>query len=365
MYSEFAPAMRHHAPAEPIIEPIIEPDLPIVDAHHHLWYLPEVALTAIEGLDNICSRELAPTFRRHPRYLFDEFIADLASGHNVRGSVHVDAETMYRTSGPEAMKSLGEVEFVNGVAAMAASGLFGEIKVCAGIVGGVDLKLGDAVEEVLIAHVRAGGGRYRGVRSPIAYDDDSTILGEGVGAPHVLLEPTFRTGLKWLHRFGLSFDALLLEPQLPDLIDLARAFPETQIILNHVGAPVGVGRYAGKRKERFPVWRDCIRTLSRCSNVTIKLGGLGIPFGGFRSYRSSQPATSQHLAEEWRPYIHTCIETFGPHRCMFESNFPVDSGVCTYPVLWNAFKRLAHGASRDEKIALFSGTAVRVYRLDI
>jgi L-fuconolactonase len=347
-------------------EPIIDPNLPIVDAHHHLWFFPEASLAALELRDSICARSLAPIYRRHARYLFDEFMTDLKhSGHDVRASVYVDAHSMYRASGPEAMRSAGEVEFVNGVAAMADSGIFGDVKACAGIVGGVDLTLGDAVEDVLTAHVQAGGSRYRGVRSPVVYDDDSQILGAGVGLPHLLLDARFRSGFSRLRQFGLSFDAFLLEPQLPELVDLARVFPDTQIILEHVGAPVGVGRYVGQRQERFASWCESICTLSRCPNVSVKLGGLGIPFGGFKSHMSTPQATSLQLAEEWRPYILTCIEAFGAHRCMFESNFPVDSTVCTYSVLWNAFKRLAGGASTDEKSALFSGTARRIYRLDI
>jgi predicted TIM-barrel fold metal-dependent hydrolase len=158
---------------------------------------------------------------------------------------------------------------------------------------------------------------------------------------------------------------LVLEPQLPDLIDLARTFPDTQIILNHVGVPVGVGRYAGQREARFPLWRESIRTLSTCPNVAVKLGGLGLPFGGFKSFGASPPATSAQLAQEWKPYIETCIESFGAQRCMFQSNFPVDSATCSYAVLWNAFKRLASGASKAEKAALFSGTATRIYQLEI
>jgi L-fuconolactonase len=348
-------------------EPILEPELPIVDAHHHLWFLPEAALAAMEAQESIAARALAPTYRRHARYLFDELMVDFTSGHNVRASVFVDAHAMYRASGPAALKSVGEVEFVNGIAAMAASGLFGEVQACGGIVGGVDLRLGDAVEEVLRAHVQSGGGRYRGVRSAavVAYDSDASILGPAVGTPHLLLDPQFRAGFQWLHRLGLSFDVWLFEPQLPDLIDLARAFPDTQIILEHVGAPMGVGQYEGQREARFPLWRDNIRALSRCANVVVKLGGLGIPFGGFKSFRATPPATSWQLAEEWRPYIETCIEAFGADRCMFESNFPVDSTTCTYPVLWNAFKRLAAGVSTNEKTALFSATATRIYRLDI
>jgi len=357
------PGRRHHREAHS--EPIIDPELPIVDAHHHLWFLPDASLSAIEQHDSVASRALAPMFRRHSRYLFDEFLTDLKSGHNVLASVFVDAHAMYRTNGAESMKSVGEVEFANGIAATSASGLFGNVKVCAGIVGNVDLRLGAAVEEVLVAHLRAGGDRYRGVRARgIVYDEDATILGTGNGVPHLLLDDTFRAGFGCLHRLGLSFDAWLFEPQLPDLIDLARAFPETQIILNHVGAPMGVGRYAGQRKARFPLWRERMRTLSQCSNVAVKLGGLGIPFGGFASYNADPPASSEELAAEWRPYIDTCIDLFGVERCMFESNFPVDSAACSYAVLWNAFKRVTAGASAAEKAALFHTTAKRVYRLE-
>jgi predicted TIM-barrel fold metal-dependent hydrolase len=364
------PIFRASTPRDKVIEvnltlaePIIEPDLPIVDAHHHLWFVPEAVAKAIEAQNSFITLALALTFRHHRRYLFDELIVDLTSGHNVRATVFCEAHAMYRSSGPEEMKSVGEVEFVNGVAAMAASGAFGEVKACAGIVGGVDLRLGDCVEEVLIAHLQAGGGRYRGVRTSVMYDEDPRIVGKN--APHILQEAKFRAGFARLSRLGLSFDALVLEPQLPDLVDLARAFPDTQIILNHVGAPVGEGRYAGQREARFPLWQKHVRDLATCENVAVKLGGVSIPFGGFKSLTAIPPFTSEQLSAEWNPYIDTCIDAFGAHRCMFESNFPVDSNTCTYPVLWNAFKRLAAGASAEEKTALFSGTAIRVYRLDI
>jgi L-fuconolactonase len=344
-------------------ESIIDPDLPIVDAHHHLWFQSEATLAAAEARRSILSLSLLPMYRSRARYLFDEYVADVRSGHNVRSTVFVDCRAMYRQCGPEAFKPVGEIEFANGVAAMGASGLFGEAKICAGIVGGIDLRLGDAVEDILKAYIQAGNGRFRGVRSAgVAHDPDERILGAS-GVPHLLLDSKFRSGFKWLYRLGLSFDAWLLEPQLPELIDLARAFPATQIILNHVGAPLGVGSYLGKREERFSLWRDHIRKLSECSNVVVKLGGLGIPLGGFQSFMSTPPATSAELAAEWKPYIQTCIEVFGVDRCMFESNFPVDSATCSYAVLWNAFKRLTASASQDEKTALFSGTATRIYRL--
>jgi len=348
-------------------EHIIEPSLPIIDAHHHLYILPEASLMAMEHEDSLISRALIPVLRRHPRYVFDEFMADVGSGHNVRATVHIDAETMYRASGPEWMRSVGEVEFINGIAAISASGLFGDVKICAAIVGGgIDLRMGERVEDALTTHIQVAGGRYRGIRGlAVAYDEDSRMLWGGVGVPHLLLDTAFRRGFKILGQLGLSFDVWLFEPQLPELIDLARAFPETRIILDHVGTPLGVGRYAGKREERFPIWCESMRTLARCPCVTVKLGGLGIPLGGFDSDLSTPPATSLQLAEEWRPYIETCIGAFGADRCMFESNFPVQSGTCTYPVLWNAFKRLTAGASEHEKTALFGGTAIREYRLDV
>jgi predicted TIM-barrel fold metal-dependent hydrolase len=343
-------------------EPIIDPDLPIIDAHHHLWHVEQPIIDALEAQESFTARALAHTFRRFPRYLSDELVADLRSGHNVRATVFVDSHIMYRRSGPPTLQSVGEIEFVNGIAAMAESGFYGELSCCAGIVGGIDLTLADAVADVLEAHMRAGGARYRGIRAAgTAYDaDDSILMG---GTPRRLHDPKFREGFKWLGTFGLSCDVLLLEPQLPELLDLARAFPETQIILNHLGGPVGIGSYAGQRELRFPIWQNSMRALSSCSNVAVKLGGLGNPFGGFPSFMARPPATSTQLASEWRPYIESSIEAFGVQRCMFESNFPVDSTTCSYAVLWNAFKRVVNGASADEKSALFSSTAARIYRL--
>jgi L-fuconolactonase len=338
-------------------ESIIEPGLPIVDSHHHLCWLTESSFPVLFNPppteDYEILRALMPVHRRRSRYLLEDFLSDVNTGHNVRATVYIQGGSMYRADGPENMKSVGEIEFANGVAAMSASGVFGDVRACAGIVGGVDLHLDEyVVEEVLRAHVHAGNGRYRGIRG-------GSIFGSG------RYDKQFRAGFKWLHRLGLSYDAFTLEPWLPELVDLARAFPETQIILNHVGLPVGFGRYTGTRGDRFDIWRKSMRMLTACHNVAVKLGGLGMPIGGFRSFMSNPPATSEQLASEWGPYIHTCIESFGANRCMFESNFPADSLSCTYPVIWNAFKRLAAGASNEEKTALFSGTATSLYRLNI
>jgi predicted TIM-barrel fold metal-dependent hydrolase len=348
-------------------EPILEPDLPIIDAHHHLWYRSPAFVAQMKGARaGIIPPMLAPTFIRHARYLFDEFMADVKTGHNIRASVFVDARLMYRRSGPEAMKSVGETEFVNGVAAMGASENFDGIKLCAGIIGGgIDLGMGDGLEEVLAAHVRAGNGRYRGLRQHVAHNPDPEVLGNVHGRPHMLLEEKFRVGFRQLNAFGLCFDAHVHEHQLPDVIDLARSFPETSIVLEHVGTPVGVGKLAGPRAERFETWRRNIQTLAGCSNASVKLGGLGMPFSGFRNPLKDPPGTSAELADEWRPYIETWIEAFGVNRAMFESNFPVDSMSCSYPVLWNAFKRITRGASNDEKHALYYCTAERIYGLDL
>ena len=346
------------------IEPIIEPGLPIVDAHHHLWLMRPADLAQLQRMDSAFDHALMPVYRRNARYLLDEYLVDVNGGHNIRASVFMEAYAMYRVHGPPQLRSTGEVEFANGVAAMSASGAFGPVQVCAGIVGsGAALSLGDGVEPVLRAHIRAGGGRYRGVRAEIAHDADRRVLGRDV--PYVAVDEKFRVGLRWLQKLGLSFDVWALEPQLPEVIELARAFPETQIIVNHSGTPIGVGRFAGQRQARFPIWHSNMRALAACENVVVKLGGLGLPLCGFESFMANPPASSATLANEWRPYVHTCIEAFGTHRCMFESDFPVDAGTCSYAVLWNAFKRLAAGASQREKTALFSGTATRVYRLDV
>ena len=339
-------------------EAILDPDLPIVDPHHHLWDQRNYA---------------TPTAPQHPfmtaiagarRYLLDELLADTGSGHNVRATVFVECGAMYRADGPPELRAVGETEFVNGVAAMSASGLYGETRACAGIVSKADLLLGDKVKPVLEAHVHAGGGRFRGIRNSASFEADKEVLGPLNRVEEGLyLDATFRKGFAHLAPMGLSFDAWLLEPQLPDVIDLARAFPDQTIVLDHVGTPLGRASYAGRLNERFPIWRDNIRELAKSPKVVVKLGGLAMAFCNFPSFLAEPRAPSEQLAREWAPYIETCIEAFGPQRCMFESNFPVDMGACTYAVLWNAFKRIAHGSSADEKTALFSGTATKVYRL--
>ena len=323
-------------------EEILEPALPIVDPHHHLV---DRANTG--------------------RYLLPELLADTGSGHNIVATVYLEWLSMYRAEGPVPLRPVGEVEFANGVAAIAASETFGKTKVCAGIVAYADLMLGDQVEEVLEAMILAGGGRFRGIRYISASHPDEAARGSSINRPSgLLLNAKVREGFAKLHPLGLSFDAWMYFTQLGELVDLARAFPETPIVLDHVGGPIGIGPYAGKRDDVFTEWKNSITELARCPNVHVKLGGLGMRLFGFDVHAGELPPSSEELATLWRPYIETCIEAFGPARAMFESNFPVDKGSGSYQMFWNAFKRIAAGCSADEKTALFSGTASRFYRLD-
>jgi predicted TIM-barrel fold metal-dependent hydrolase len=325
-------------------EAILEPELAIVDPHHHLW-----------------------DHKRH-RYLLDELRADIGvvsgSGHRIVATVFVDCMAFYRADGPVALRPVGETEFANGVAAMCASGVYGELRACAGIVSFADLTLGSAVAEVLQAHIAAGNGRFRGIRHAGGWDASPMIHNSHTKPPRGLYaDATFRQGFAQLAPLGLSFEAWQYQPQLAEVTDLARAFPDTSIILNHVGGPLGVGPYAGRRDETYAQWQRDMAELARCPNVSVKLGGLGMRIGVFDHFRQPEPPSSTEVADAWRPWIERCIELFGAERCMFESNFPVDKTSASYAVLWNAFKRLAAGASAEQKTALFSGTARRVYRL--
>lgn len=340
-------------------ESALEPDLPIIDPHHHLWDLrpllpmfPSPAHPFIEAISGAAY------------YTFDEIHADATAGHNVVGTVYVECGAFYRAGASEALKVVGEVEFVNGVAAQSASGLYGDLRLCAGIVGHADLRQGEAVSEVLEA-LSGVTPRFKGIRHQGAWDADPDVLGPPFHAPPGLYgDRAFREGFGQLAPRGLSFDAWILEPQLDDVIDLAQSFPYTQIVLDHCGTPLNIASYHGKLHERFDVWRDKIRALAKCPNVSVKLGGLAMAFCGMPDRGPLPGFGSDVLAAMWRPYIETCIEAFGPRRAMFESNFPVDRWGCDYVTLWNAFKRLTHGASADEKHALFAGTAAEVYRIE-
>lgn len=343
-------------------EPILDPELPIIDPHHHLWDQVGLILAQMPLPEHMFSQAL----RRIPRYLWDELLGDLQSGHNIIATVYVECGSMYRAGGPEALAGVGEVEFANGVAAMSASGLYGDVRACAAIVGRAELTLGDGAARVLDSLVAAGNGRLCGIRHSGRYDADPNVLGPLSGSePGLYASDAFRAGLRHVTKLGLSFDAWILEPQLPELIDLVRGFPDTMFVVDHVGTPLGLGAYQGRREQRFAVWKENIQALAKSENVNMKLGGLGMAFCNFPSFMADPPAPAAQLAEEWRPYIETCIEAFGATRCMFESNFPVDIGSGSYATLWNAFKHIAAGASAEEKAALFAGAAARVYRVAI
>jgi L-fuconolactonase len=348
MTTPSAPEIRHrmdppirHDWLDQWQEDIIEPDLPIVDPHHHLWDVPDW----------------------DTRYLLDDLLTDLGSGHTIIATVFLQCRSMHKAGGPEALRPVGETELVNGIAAMSASGNYGPTEICAGIVGTADLRLGERVREVLEAHIRAGGGRFRGIRHAVAWD--ASLGASTTVPPHLLTDPAYRDGFAQLAPLGLSYDAWLYHPQLPELTALAREHPETPIVLNHIGAPLGTGPYAGRRDEVFAAWSASLRELARCQNVHVKLGGMGMGRYGNGFHEQPAPPSSEALAAVMRPYVETCIELFGAARCMFESNFPVDKGAYPYAAYWNACKILARGASPTEKADLFRGTAARFYRLTL
>jgi L-fuconolactonase len=322
-------------------EPIIEPEIPIIDTHHHLWQ------------------------RGDHRYFLPELLEDINTGHNIVATVFEECHSMYRAHGPVEMRPIGETEFVTGIAAMSDSGAYGPTRVALGIVGAADLTLGDRVEPVLETHLRVSSGRFKGVRHSASWDADP-IIGNSSNAtgPDLYREPGFRAGLRRLSAMGLSLDAWQFHTQLAHTVDLARAIPEANIIVCHCGGPLGYGPYAGKKDEVFAAWKSHILELARCPNVSMKLGGMMMRLAAYSYADLPAPPSSAQLADYWRPYIETCVEAFGANRCLFESNFPVDKMGIGYAALWNALKRTVSGASKDEQIAMFSGTARRVYRLD-
>jgi L-fuconolactonase len=297
--------------------------------------------------------------------LLPELLADLNSGHNIVATVFEECRSMYRAGGPAELRPVGEIEFVSGIAAMSASGNYGPIKVAQGIVGYADLALGDRVEPVLGALIRAGGGRLKGVRYSVGYDPDPTIGNSRPdSAPHIYARPEVRAGAARLAAHGLVLDAWCYHPQLQDVIDLARALPQLPIVMCHVGGVLGYGAYAGLRNEVHAAWRAGMAELAKCPNVAVKIGGM-LNRGAALDFRPlDAPPNSQAWAAAWRPYVEPCIELFGAERCNFESNFPVDKMGTGYATLWNAFKRITAGCSAAEKAALYSATAKRVYKLD-
>lgn len=322
-------------------EPALEPALPVIDAHHHLWDRP--------GL----------------RYLHDEYQADIdAAGHNVVATVYAQCRSMFDPASEPAFAPVGEVQFAAGVAACSASGLYGPTRMNAAIIAGADLRLGEAVLPVLEVMRERAGARLRGVRNTTAWHSDPRLVTNSRPAPAgVLSEAAFLRGAACLARLELVLDIWAYHTQLDEVTTLAERLPDQPIVLDHVGGPLGAGPYQGRRDEVFVEWASAITRLARCPNVHLKLGGLGMSVSGFDLHLQPQPPSSIQLAELWRPYILHCIECFGPQRCLFESNFPVDKGMYGYGVLWNTFKRLTQSFSAHERASLFSQTAAKLYRI--
>ena len=318
------------------MENALEPGLPICDAHHHLWERPPET------------------------YLLKDLGGDLQSGHNIVSTVAVECGYGYRTGGPEEQRPVGEVEFLESAADRAAADTV-KTRIAAAIVGFADLSLGDAVAPVLEAHLAASPRRFRGIPYSTTWDASGELRNEAEAG--MLADGNFRRGFSWLKKLNLTFDAWLYHPQLPELADLARVFPDVTIALNHIGAPLGVGPYAGKRDEVFRTWSRGIAAIATCPNVAIKLGGVGSARSGYDWHERAVKPSSAELCEILRPYFEWCIEKFGANRCMFESNFPVEKRANSYRVLWNAFKRLTAHYSAAERAALFHETACRVYRI--
>ncbi|MFP6605809.1 MAG: amidohydrolase family protein [Myxococcota bacterium] len=322
-------------------EEILEPERPIVDPHHHLWH----------------------ALRFMPSYLLEDLWADTGSGHNIVETVFLECSAEYRAEGPEHLRPIGETEFVADIAAQSAKGGPGKARI-AGIVAHADLQLGDAVEEVLALHEQAGRGLFRGIRHAGAHDEDPEALMIAAQAPVGLYQDaSFRAGLKRLGELGYSYDTWHYHHQNPSFAELARAVPDTPMVLDHFGTPLGVGRFAGRRAEIFEQWKKGVAEVAECPNVVAKLGGLAMPDNGFGWHERDLPPTSDEFVEAQAPYYLHMIECFGPDRCMFESNFPVDRLSISYPVLWNGLKKIVRDFSEDEKDAMFRATASRVYRL--
>ncbi|MCB1744669.1 MAG: amidohydrolase family protein [Gammaproteobacteria bacterium] len=330
------PEAEHKAWMAQVVEEALEPTLPICDPHHHLW------------------RDAGHT--GWPYNLAD-FHRDTSAGHNILRTVYMECRTEYRSDGPERLRPVGETEVVAGIAEQSAASGQAEI---AGIVGFADLSVGDAVEEVLNAHEAVGRGRFRGVRYSTLKDDDPQLARPASAA---MDDRSYLAGVRTVGRLGYSYDAMVYHPQLLDLVEVARACPQTPIIIGHLGGFLGVGPYRGRREECLAFWRKAMAALASCPNTWLKLGGIGMPMMGFRWDRQAVPPDSRQLAEPWAEPIAYAIDTFGPERCMFESNFPVDNRGASYVVLWNAFKRIAARYSADEKRELFHDTAARAYRL--
>jgi L-fuconolactonase len=322
-------------------EDVLEAERPIIDPHHHLWH-----------------------DRASGRYLIEDIAADLSVGHRIIATVFMQCGWQHRKDGPVASRPVGETEVNAAIARLSETGAYGTARICDGIVGFADLS-NPEVKSVLDEHVAAGAGHFRGIRHSAALDPAIVPMTSVTPPPGLLLASDFHRGLRILGECGLTYDGWQYHPQLEELLVAARAAPGTPIVIDHVGGPLGCGPYRGHRDEIHRKWLKDMQALASCPNVYVKLGGLAMPINGFDYHEDELPPTSDRLVEDWRPWIEPCIEMFTPERSMFESNFPVDKGMCSYRVLWNAFKKLAAGASEQAKSALFRDTAAQFYKLSV
>ncbi|SAK98474.1 amidohydrolase [Caballeronia calidae] len=322
-------------------EPIIEPEIEIVDSHHHLWMHPTMP------------------------YMLEDYLSDAAAGHNIVASVYVETQAFLRPEGPERLRPLGEIEFANGMAAMAANGAYGPCRACSAIVGHADLREGGAIGEFLDWAIRIAPERFRGVRQVTNEHPDEALYRYFKHRPPrgIMEHPNFIAGLKELEKRRLSFDASVFHHQLPALAKLADAVPDLPIIVNHMGLAVALDMDAAGRTAIFEDWRRRLREIAERPNVSCKIGGLGLPYWGFGLEERDEATGFEALAALWRPYVRAAIDAFGPDRCMMESNFSADARSCGFVPLWNALKWSVRDMSAAEKVALFSGTAKHVYRI--
>ena len=324
-------------------EETLEPEIVICDPHHHFWvHRPEPA--------------------DYQQYLLPDLAGDVNSGHNVHSTVFIEVRCEYRTDGPDEMKPVGEVEYVQTIADASASGSHGPTKAAAAIIGHADLKLGEGVRPVLEAMQAASPNRFRGVRHSVGWDESRELANREIKG--ALGTDGYRAGAKALAGMGLILENSLYFHQASELADFARALPELTIVLNHIGGLVRVGPYANRDEYVLPEWRKGIELMAKAPNIVLKLGGVGQTRFAYGWDERETPVGSEELAETLGPLMNHCIEQFGPERCMFESNYPVDKISYSYNVLFNAFKRLSKDYSATDRANLFHGTAARVYNIN-
>ena len=324
-----------------IKEEIINPELPIIDPHHHLW-----------NGDN----QLAGSFP----YLIENLNEDTFSGHNIVGTIFMECAQGYYLDGEEKYKPVGETEFV--INLIKDSEKLSKSTNIMGIIGFADLMLGHEVKDVLNTHLSKGEGLFRGIRHAAGWDKNNEIHNSHSNPiENIYHNKSFMKGAEELINLKLTFDAWHYHHQINDLSIFAKKYPELTIIHDHFGGPLGVGPYEGKKEEIFKKWKDDISLLSESKNVFAKLGGLAMPVNGWNFHKQNKPASSDQIVDMHHEYYLHTINCFGVERCMFESNFPVDRRSVSYHVIWNAFKKMVLGYSDEDKNKLFFKNAKDVY----